>query len=138
MFLSCLSGSLAGVAPVDISQFDMLPRRFLNRFGQLFYLSTLLLVGRSNQSGEEIAEGIHSYMHFAAALFLMPIVACTGSAFNRGLQSTCIEDDCAGLLLTSLSLPQHLAQVGHDVGKASGFDQRWVSRIRGQIALKTA
>lgn len=38
-------GSFAGVALIDISQFDMLPRDFLHLCGQFSHLSAILLVG---------------------------------------------------------------------------------------------
>src|SRR5215472_11442601 len=111
MRFGLLSRCIAGVALVNESEFDRLPGDLLDRLSQFTYLSTVLLVSRRDQQGQQIAQRIDGCMHFAAFASLSAIIASTASTFRGRLQGSTIENGRRGLPLPTLRFPQQQAQV---------------------------
>jgi hypothetical protein len=74
VFFGCLSRSITRVASIDKGNFDRLSGGLLNRLGKLTHLSMVLLIGRSHQQAQEVAQRIDGCMHFTALASLGSII----------------------------------------------------------------
>jgi hypothetical protein len=95
----------ACIALIYVCDFDPLVGNSLHRLGELPHLAAFLLVGRGNQQGQQMTQGIHRHVHLAAFTALGPIVACPLPALGAGLQGSCIIDSGAGLSCSTLPQP---------------------------------
>ena len=72
-----------GVTLVDESNCDGVPSDELHLAGQFSDLSPLLFVGGGHMQGEQVAQRIHGYMHFATLLVFSAIIASAGATLWR-------------------------------------------------------
>lgn len=97
MLLSGLGRHLAGLALVGIGQSNALSGRHLHLFGQGPHLGPVLLVGRRDDSGQQMAERVDGHVDLAALAPLRSVIADSVSASERALQRARIENHGAWL-----------------------------------------
>src|SRR5258706_284878 len=116
VFFGCLSRSITRVASIDEGNFHRLSGDLLNRLDKLTHLSTVLLIGRSHQQTQKVAQRIDDCMHFTALASLGSIITRMVATFGRRLQGSTIKDgraitaDCALWLLAATSADHQLEQ----------------------------
>lgn len=81
MFGRGIEGFIAGVALIDIRQFDRLSGYLLDRFGGPADLRPLLLIGRSDVQRQHVPERIHGDVDLRSLASLVPVVAGAAAAF---------------------------------------------------------
>ena len=113
---------LARIALIHVGQLHVLAGHLLDRVRQLGHLRPLLLVGRGNNHGQEVAECVHRDVGLAALLALVPVIPGSGAALRCRLQGAGIEDDGGGLGIASRCDPEQLPQVMDDSFKRAGFE----------------
>ena len=67
-------GCLAGVALIDIGEFDTVTCCILDIGGKAFHRGTVTGVGRYDVQGEKVAERVHGHMHLRPALAFGTVV----------------------------------------------------------------
>lgn len=75
MSLGVPPGLLPGVALISPGQLDRAARDRLHGFAQLEHLGSLLLIGWRHVNGQQMAQCVDRYVHLAAALALVAVVA---------------------------------------------------------------
>ncbi len=99
------------VSLIDERHLDMRARDFLDSRSQSAYLSPILLIGRRDQQGQQVAQRIHCRMHFAALAPLGSIVARSMSAFRARLQRSTVKNGGRRLFVAPLSQAQQRPQI---------------------------
>ena len=77
-------------------------------------MGALVLVGRADVGGQQVAERVHGEVHLAALALLVAVVAAALAALDAARQGAGIQHDRRGLLVSAgHQAPEH-AQVGGD------------------------
>jgi hypothetical protein len=117
-----------GVTLVDVGQLDRLAGHGLHTGGQRFHLRPILLVGRGDHQGQQMAQGIDRRVHLGAALALGPVVAGAVAALGRRLERAAVQDHRARVQPTAFAQPQQGAQIVHQVLEPGNFSPRQCRR----------
>jgi hypothetical protein len=127
IFFGCLSRSITRVASIDEGNFDRLSGGLLNRLGKLTHLSTVLLIGRSHQQTQEVAQRIDGCMHFTALASLGSIITRM-VATDRGVDCKVRLSKMAaeGCRLRPLASRSNKRRSSTRAVKQPAANQRWV------------
>jgi hypothetical protein len=83
---------LSCVALIHVSQLNMLLRDLLYLPGQFADLCAVLLIGRRDVKGEQMAQRVHRCMHLRSLAPLGSIIACSRAGLRRGLQRAAVQN----------------------------------------------
>lgn len=110
---------VARIALVHKGEFDRLAGHLLHGLSKLAHLRTILLVSRSDQQSQQVAQRIDGRMYFAAFVPLGSIIARMATTFRRRLQGATIKDGCRGLPAATPGFAQEQAQIVNEGCKAA-------------------
>ena len=120
--LCCLGRVLTRVALIDKGECDVVSRHLLHRGGQLSHLSAILLIGRRHMQGQQMPQGIHGQMPFAAFAPFGSILACSMAPFRARWQRSTVNNGGRWLFVAPPSQPQDGSQVVDDGQKSARFE----------------
>ncbi|MGF6735958.1 hypothetical protein OKW50_008131 [Paraburkholderia youngii] len=100
----CLHGLLTGMSQIGERHLDRLAHRLLNLTRQFPDLRELLFVGRRHMQSEQLSQCINCHLNFAAWFALLTVVTCARSTLAGRLQRAPVENDSAGIGVTSARL----------------------------------
>ena len=113
---------IAGIALVDVDQFDVLAGRVLDGLSQRLNLGAILFVGRGDLQRQQLAQGVDGQMELAALLPFVPVVPGSVSTLGCALHGLTIEDGGRRLGIAALGEPQDEAQIIGDGLEAASLD----------------
>ena len=111
MRFGLLSRGVTGRALINEDQFHRLTSCLLHAACQLTHVGAVLLIGRRDQQGQQMAQRINGDMYLAAFAALGPVVAGMSATFRCGLQHAAVKNGDAGLSFASFDAAQQQTQV---------------------------
>jgi hypothetical protein len=112
--LGSLCGLISRAALIDNSHFGRLLPDFLYLTNQFFRLGAVLFIDWRHIPSQQMPQGVHGNVRFAALFAAMPIVTCSLAALWRRLQGRNVEDRGCGLPFAPLGQAQQGPQIMYD------------------------